>query len=165
MSLAPQLLVFPSRMFLASQYIHKCHFQISFLQRKVSQPGKLKKVWYIFQAVFQCYSPALLMQHEGWKMSLICLPTASPQLIKIFLLVQTPPPHIAGACETTTTTPSAIMPFHLLTEAQQPVLNNTQCKCPVFLFEIITSKLRTGKSRDAIFFFCWLFTLRGPAEQ
>lgn len=43
MSLASQLLVFPSRMFLASQYIHKFHFQTSFLQRKASQPGKLKK--------------------------------------------------------------------------------------------------------------------------
>lgn len=162
MSIAPQLLVFPSRMFLASLHIHKCHFQISFLQRKVSQPRKLKKSGTSFRPYSNATHQHCLCSMKDGMYLLFAFKQMLTSWREAFCWYKSPS-HFSGACETTTT-PSSIIPFRDLTEAQQPVLNKTQCKCPVLLFKIITSKLCIGKSRNA-FLFCWLFTLRGHTEQ
>lgn len=159
MSLVPQLLVFQSRMFFASQYIHKYYFQTSFLQRKDSQPGKFKKIWYIFRALLQCYSPALLMQHEQMNMS--DLPALRSLQILIswgeaFCWHKLPHPTLLG--------PVQLPPSHHLQldnsivslQLNNQSLNNMQCKFPLFLSKIIASRLLTGKTRNVIFLLTFL---------
>lgn len=150
MSLAPQLLVFQSRMFLTSQYIHKRHFQISFLQRKVSQPEKLKNLVHLSGPI-----PTLLTStaYAAWRTEYVRF--ASEQILtswgKAFCGHKLPHPTLLG--------PMQLPPSHLLQlynsifllKLNNQSLNDMRCKFPLFLFKTVASKLLRGKSRNVIF--------------
>lgn len=160
MSLAPQL--FPSRMFLASQHMHKCHLQISFFQIKVSNPGKLKQSGTSFRPCSNAtHEHCLCGMKDG-----ICLSFAFKQILikwgeglwrykphhPILLGPGKPPPYLLQLY------PSTIL----------QKLNNQSCTIHnadvlYFFFRVVSPSCAQEKA-ETIFFF-WLFTLRGHAEQ
>lgn len=166
MPLAPQLLAFPSTMFLASQYMHKCHFQISFLQRKVSQPGKLKKSGTSFRPCSNAtHQHGLCSMKDG-----ICLSFAFNQILTswgkgfcwykphhpILLGPVKPPPHLLQ-----------LHPSMTLQKLKNQSWTIHNADVLYFFLRLLSPSCAQEKAEIPffLFFFCWLFTLRGHAEQ
>ena len=159
MSLAPQLPVFQSRMFLASQYIHKYCFQISFLQRKVSQPGKLKNLVHLL-----ILTPMLLTStaYAAWRNEYVRF--ASEQFLtswgEAFCLHILPHPTLLGPVQLP---PSHLLQFSFLTEAKQPILEWYAMQ--ISRISLRLSPPSCSQEKAGMLFFCWLFTLRGDVKQ
>lgn len=149
-------------MFLTSQHIHKGYFQISFFKGKVSQPGKLKNLVHLSGPVPMLFTST---PYAAWRMEYVSH-FAFKQILTIggeaFCWYKTQHPTLLGLWNQYHTFCNCTLPWSYRSSTSSPEQYTMQMSCISFwdyYLQVVHRK------KQKCFFFSWLFTLRGHAEQ